>query len=40
VSFDWIRAAVARIDELADLLRRNIQKSIALDAFASALRNP
>jgi len=40
VSFDWIRAAVARVDELADLLRRNIQKSIALDAFAGALRNP
>jgi DNA polymerase-3 subunit delta' len=39
VSFDWIRAAVARIDELAHLLRRNIQKSIALDAFAAALRS-
>ena len=37
VSFDWIRAAVARVDEMAYLLRRNIQKSIALDAFAAAL---
>ena len=38
VSFDWLRAAVARVDEMVDLLRRNIQKSIALDAFATALR--
>ena len=38
VSFDWLRAAVARVDELMDLLRRNIQKSLALDAFAAALR--
>ena len=38
VSFDWIRAAVARVDELTGLLRRNIQKPIALDAFAAALR--
>jgi DNA polymerase-3 subunit delta' len=37
VSFDWIRAAVGRVDEMAYLLRRNIQKSIALDAFAAAL---
>jgi DNA polymerase-3 subunit delta' len=38
VSFDWLRSAVARVDELIHLLRRNIQKSIALDAFAAALR--
>lgn len=38
VSFDWLRTAVARVDELMDLLRRNIQKSLALDAFAAALR--
>jgi DNA polymerase III subunit delta' len=37
VSFEWIRAAVGRVDEMAYLLRRNIQKSIALDAFAAAL---
>ncbi len=34
VSFDWTRAAVARVDEMAELVRRNIQKSLALDAFA------
>lgn len=34
VTFRWIRAAVARVDELMYLVRRNIQKSIALDAFA------
>lgn len=38
VSFRWIRAAVKRIDELAELVRRNIQKSLALDAFAVELR--
>ena len=39
VSFDWLRAAVAKVDELMDLVRRNIQKSIALDAFAVELRS-
>ena len=34
VSFDWIRKAVGQTDELMQLVRRNIQKSIALDAFA------
>lgn len=38
VSFDWLRAAVARVDELVRLLRRNIQKSLALDALAIELR--
>lgn len=38
VSFDWLRAATARVDELVALVRRNIQKSIALDAFAAELR--
>jgi DNA polymerase-3 subunit delta' len=38
VSFDWIRAAVKKIDELGELLRRNIQKSIALDALVVELR--
>ncbi len=38
VSFDWIRRAVARTDELLMLSRRNIQKLIALDAWALALR--
>ena len=39
VSFDWQRKTLERIDELVDLARRNIQKSIAFDAFAVALRN-
>jgi DNA polymerase-3 subunit delta' len=38
VSFDWLRAAVGRVDQLVLLVRRNIQKSIALDAFAAELR--
>ena len=38
VSFEWIRAAVRRTDELVELLRRNIQKGIALDALALELR--
>jgi DNA polymerase-3 subunit delta' len=39
VSFEWLRAAVGRADELVELARRNIQKSIALDAFAVQLRS-
>jgi DNA polymerase III subunit delta' len=38
VSFEWVRAAVKKVDELVDLLRRNIQKSIALDALVAELR--
>ncbi len=38
VSFRWIRTAVARADELSALVRRNIQKSIALDALVVELR--
>jgi DNA polymerase III subunit delta' len=38
VSFRWIRAAVERADELSALVRRNIQKSIALDAMVVELR--
>jgi DNA polymerase-3 subunit delta' len=34
VSFDWLRRAVEKVDTLVDLVRRNIQKSIALDAWA------
>ena len=36
--FPWIRAAVKQTDELAELVRRNIQKGIALDALAVHLR--
>lgn len=38
VSFPWLRKAVARADELAEFVRRNIQKNIALDALVLALR--
>lgn len=38
ISFRWLRRAVERTDELADLLRRNIQKTIALDAMILDLR--
>jgi DNA polymerase-3 subunit delta' len=38
VSFHWLRAAVKKLDELAELVRRNIQKSIALDALVFELR--
>jgi DNA polymerase-3 subunit delta' len=38
VSFGWIRAAVKKVDDLAGLIRRNIQKSIALDALIVDLR--
>jgi len=38
VSFDWIRAAVKKVDDLGELVRRNIQKSIALDALVVELR--
>jgi len=38
VSFDWLRAAVKKVDELSMLVRRNIQKTIALDALLLELR--
>ncbi|PWU04273.1 MAG: DNA polymerase III subunit delta', partial [Terriglobia bacterium] len=38
VEFAWIRKAVARVDEIAELIRRNIQKTIALDALIMELR--
>jgi len=34
----WIRKAVVQVDELAEFLRRNIQKAIALDALILNLR--
>ena len=39
VEFDWIRRAVKKIDEIAELIRRNIQKTIALDALIMELRS-
>jgi len=38
VNFVWIRAAVKKVDELAELVRRNIQKTIALDDLILELR--
>ena len=38
VPFPWIRKAVAQVDEIARLIRRNIQKSIALDSLIAKLR--
>ncbi len=38
LSFPWIRAAVRKTDEIAALVRRNIQKTIALDALIVHLR--
>ena len=39
VSTKWIIAAVKKVDELADHLRRNIQKTIALDDLIVELRS-
>jgi DNA polymerase-3 subunit delta' len=39
VSLEWMRKAVERTDEMVRQLRRNIQKGIALDAFAIELRD-
>jgi len=38
VEFAWIRKAVAKVDEIAGLARRNIQKGIALDSLIAELR--
>jgi DNA polymerase III subunit delta' len=38
VSFAWIRRAVSKVDELVEFIRRNIQKTIALDALIMELR--
>jgi DNA polymerase III subunit delta' len=37
VEFAWIRQAVAKVDEVARLIRRNIQKTIALDSLIAEL---
>jgi DNA polymerase-3 subunit delta' len=39
ISFTWIRAAVKKADEIAELVRRNIQKTIALDSMILELRS-
>jgi DNA polymerase-3 subunit delta' len=37
-SYAWMRKAVVRLDEIAEMMRRNIQKNIALDALIAELR--
>ncbi|MBZ5622021.1 MAG: AAA family ATPase [Acidobacteriia bacterium] len=39
LEFLWIRKAVAKVDEIAQLIRRNIQKTIALDSLIMELRS-
>jgi DNA polymerase-3 subunit delta' len=39
-SFKWLWSAAQQTDQLLALLRRNIQKNIALDAFVLSLRTP
>ncbi len=38
LEFAWIRKAVVRVDEIAQFVRRNIQKTIALDSLIIELR--
>lgn len=38
LSFEWLRRAVVRVDELMYLVRRNIQKTLAFDGLIAALR--
>ena len=38
LQFSWIRKAVARVDEIVEFARRNIQKTIALDSLIVDLR--
>ncbi|HYP14221.1 MAG TPA: DNA polymerase III subunit delta' [Bryobacteraceae bacterium] len=38
VTFDWIRRAVLKLDELVEFARRNIQKNVALDALVVELQ--
>jgi DNA polymerase-3 subunit delta' len=38
LEFAWLRRAVKKVDEIAELVRRNIQKQIALDALITELR--
>lgn len=40
VNFEWIERAVRCMDELVQMVRRNIQKTAALDGMIIILRNP
>lgn len=37
-SLEWIEAAIRQVDELVEFAKRNVQKSLALDALAVELR--
>jgi DNA polymerase-3 subunit delta' len=37
VDFDWIAAAAQRLDEVQAGMRRNLLRSLSLDAFATSL---
>ncbi|HWB83346.1 MAG TPA: DNA polymerase III subunit [Bryobacteraceae bacterium] len=39
IEFAWLRKAVMQVDEIAQLIRRSIQKTIALDALIAGLRS-
>jgi DNA polymerase III subunit delta' len=39
ITFNWIERAISYLDELVEMVRRNIQKVPALDAFIINLRN-
>lgn len=39
VTFSWLEEAVRNLDELVEMVRRNIQKTSALDAFVISLRS-
>jgi DNA polymerase III subunit delta' len=39
IDFGWIEQAVSSVDELVLMVRRNIQKTAALDAMIIKLRN-
>jgi DNA polymerase III subunit delta' len=39
VDFAWIRKAVAKVDEISGLVRRNIQKNAAFDAFILQMKS-
>jgi DNA polymerase III subunit delta' len=38
VSFEWIRLAVSKVDDLVEFARRNVQKNLALDGLVVQLR--
>ena len=39
VSFEWLERAVRCVDELVLMVRRNVQKTLAMDSIIINLRN-